>query len=232
VVRSPSILRLLVSDFPPSAAVGPGLFTAALVLLGSLTAPGAAAQTTPSFDCSAADGAVEELVCSDEELARLDRQLQDVFGQAVGVIRGYPPALADQELPAFRTEQRGWISGRNECWKSDDVRACTEEAYLRRIAELKAGYRLVDPEATVFWTCDGNPSNEFVTILFATTPRSVVVERGDGSEVAIQTPAASGARYDGPFGAWFWIKGDEATVEWPQGERHTCAVRERREGGR
>jgi uncharacterized protein len=207
---------------------GPGVTAASLALLGLLNAPGAAQTTRPSFDCSAADGEVEELICSDDGLAALDIRLAEVFGQAVEVIEGFPPALTDEELPRFRTEQRGWISGRNDCWKADDVRACTEDEYKRRIAELQAGYRLVDSTATVFWTCDGNPSNEFVTTFFPTDPPSAVVERGDRSEVAIQTPTASGARYDGPFGAWFWTKGDEATAEWPQGEEHNCVVRERR----
>ncbi len=222
-------------DFPASdrrPAPAPVLRASVLLTLGSLVAQGTAAQTTrPSFDCSAAEGQVEELICANEGLAALDVRLQEVFGQAVEVIEGFPRDMAAEELRRFRAEQRGWVSGRNECWKADDVRACTETAYLRRIAELQAGYRLVEPSATVFWTCAGNPADEFVTIFFATDPPAAVVERGDGSEVAVRSPTASGARYDGPFGAFFWVEGDEATAEWPQGEEHACVVRDRRDGG-
>ncbi|MEJ2541235.1 MAG: MliC family protein [Gemmatimonadota bacterium] len=198
-----------------------------LMLSAGLSAPGMAAQTAPAFDCSAADGAVQALICSDPELAGLDRELQRTFDEAVAVLEGYGAARADTELPEFRTEQRGWISGRDECWKAEDVRSCTEEAYRRRIAEIQAAYRLVEPTATVHWSCQGNPANEFVTTFFATDPPAAVIERGGQTRVALQTPTASGARYEAPFGAFFWIKGREATVEWPQGTRLRCAERER-----
>ena len=53
----------------------------ALVCLdGMLAEPAAAA--SPSFDCAKAEGEIEQLICQDEELARLDREFGRVFGAA------------------------------------------------------------------------------------------------------------------------------------------------------
>ena len=61
----------------------------------------------------------------------------DFYKQAIAAMEqvdaGGPEAIAD-----IKTTQRGWIGGRNECWKSEDSRACTEKAYRTRIAELQA----------------------------------------------------------------------------------------------
>jgi len=36
----------------------------------------------------------------------------------------------------LKAEQRGWIKGRNACWKSDNKRGRIEKEYGLRIAEL------------------------------------------------------------------------------------------------
>ncbi|GAA0355146.1 hypothetical protein GCM10009092_19280 [Bowmanella denitrificans] len=85
----------------------------------------------PSFDCSkAAQGTSEGIICSDAELALLDKQLADV----------YQAAWRQAKKPSrntLRAMQRGWLKGRDECWKDPDRRACIKQAYQNRIQELQ-----------------------------------------------------------------------------------------------
>ena len=38
---------------------------------------------------------------------------------------------------SLKAEQRGWIKGRNDCWKTSDQRGCIKSAYEERISELE-----------------------------------------------------------------------------------------------
>ncbi len=73
--------------------------------------------------------------------------------------------------------------------------------------------------------CNDNPADEIVATYFATTPPSARLERGDSTEIVVEGPTGSGARYLGNFGIVFWIKGDEAMAEWPQGTSFDCKAR-------
>lgn len=195
----------------------------ALLGLALLASP-ALAQSGPTFDCSRAEHEIETLICQDEELAAKDRKLAEVYKQAIAAMEkvdaGGPEAI--QEL---KTYQRGWIGGRNECWKAEDKRQCTADVYDRRIAELQAKYFLVEGGAPVFYTCNGNPADEIVATFIPTEPPSVRLERGDTTKVGILSPTASGSRYDADFGVFFWVQGDEARVAWPQENEFNCVVR-------
>jgi uncharacterized protein len=173
----------------------------------------------PAFDCAKAQGEVEQLICKDAALAALDRKLDGVYKAA--------SARARETLSTLRTEQRGWIKGRDECWKAkgpdnavyvtaswtaSSVRECVEAQYRQRTAELQALYQLVTPK-TVFFTCQNNPANEIVATFFQTDPPTARVERGDRAVTAYQVRSASGAKYEGQ-NVEFWNKGQEATVSW------------------
>ncbi|MCI0668717.1 MAG: lysozyme inhibitor LprI family protein [Methylococcaceae bacterium] len=93
-----------------------------------LSTPAFAAK--PSFDCSKATHEVEILICNDDELAALDVSLNDLYK----IVYKNTPAAAQKRL---KTEQIGWSKGRNDCWKSDDQRACVKGEYETRINELK-----------------------------------------------------------------------------------------------
>ena len=54
----------------------------ALLLVASVIAAGRAMADEPSFDCGKAEGAVEEMVCKDTQLAELDRRLAEVYAAA------------------------------------------------------------------------------------------------------------------------------------------------------
>jgi uncharacterized protein len=93
-------------------------------------AAGTAWAASPSFDCAKASHEVEKLICNDAELAKLDRSLSDLYG----TVLKHTPAGQQKML---KTEQRGWVKGRNDCWKSGDMRGCVAAEYKTRIDELK-----------------------------------------------------------------------------------------------
>jgi uncharacterized protein len=116
----------------------------------------------------------------------------------------------------LHAEQRGWIKGRNDCWKSADKRACVQDEYVRRIAELQARYRLVPGRGPFSFACDGNPANEVVVTYFQTEPPTLIAERGDSTSLMFQQPSASGARYLGRNES-FWEHQGVATIVWGYG---------------
>ena len=102
-----------------------------LVVLGAcalLSVPAHAAQ--PSFDCGKASHEVEQMICKDAELAALDRSLMQLYS----TLLKHTPA-SEQKL--LKAEQRGWVKGRNDCWKASDQRGCIKSEYEARIRELK-----------------------------------------------------------------------------------------------
>ncbi|WP_374515479.1 MliC family protein [Niveibacterium sp.] len=175
-----------------SSMRGSKLIGAGLGLLGLVAASGALAATQgPSFSCTkVAEGSVEAMVCGDAALSPLDRKLASVYAAA--------SAKAKHEHPnTLKAEQRGWVKGRDDCWKSADVHACVQGEYQRRIAELQARYRLVDSLGPVRFACDGNAANELVVTYFKTEPATLIAERGDSSALMFQQASASGTRYAG-----------------------------------
>ncbi|MEX0338837.1 MAG: MliC family protein [Arenibacterium sp.] len=182
------------------------------------------ADTAPSFDCAKAVGSVETLICSDEALAGLDQRLAMRFKEALSAIRALQSGAKEAEAE-LRAYQRGWIGGRNDCYKASDQRACVEAAYLIRENELVTQWMLVPPVATEFWTCSGSPANELVVMRFDTELPSLRLEYGDSIASASQTPVASGVRYEADFGRAFWMKGDDATLTWPEGTEQSCKRR-------
>lgn len=189
------------------------------VALAAVTLALAQTPSGPTFDCAKASGSVETLICKDAALGALDRRLADVYKAAGAKATG-------AAARTLRAEQRGWVGGRNECWKAsagtptfltesltaDSPRGCVEWQYKLRIAELQAVWRLL-PGRTVSYACNGNPANEIVATFFASEVPAARLERGDRTVTAYQVPTASGARYEGR-NVWFFTKGEEATASW------------------
>lgn len=175
----------------------------------------------PAFDCSKAESSAEELVCADADLAAADRRLADVYGRALAVVRGLGFGAAEAE-DTLKATQRGWIGGRDDCWKAEELRDCVERAYLSREAELVALWMLQEPIAKASWVCGGNPANEVFVMYFDTPLPGIRVEYGDGIEAMQLSPTGSGTRYDGWFGRYFWEKGTEATFVWQEGTEQNC----------
>jgi len=171
---------------------------------------GAAKTQGPSFACDKVKAdSIEDMVCRDEDLSALDRKLSRVYAAAAKIATKERP-------PRLKAEQRGWIKGRNECWKSDDKRACVEDAYVRRIAELQASYRLVPGKGPFRFVCDGNSANEVVATFFQTTPPTLIAERGDSVSLMVLQRSGSGAKYQGRNES-FWEHQGEASITWGYG---------------
>ena len=190
---------------------------------GAGTTDAPAAALAPSFDCAEASGEIEELICVTPELAALDLRLDSVWQEVES--RLADDSWPESERALIRAEQRGWIGGRNDCWKAADPQACATDEYVRRTVSLQAQFGLVQGRAPTFWSCEGNLANEFVLTFFPTDPQSVRVERGDQQEVMIQVRAASGGRYRGAFGKEVWVQGEEGTFVWPQDDTLSCELR-------
>jgi uncharacterized protein len=179
-----------------------------LGLLLCLLSATAAAQP-PSFDCRKAQGRAEHLVCTDGELAALDRQLSKVYAAA-------RQKASNEHPPTLKAEQRGWIKGRNDCWKSPDLRACVADAYRLRIAELQVRYRLVQATSSATYVCNGEPAHQIAVEFFPTDPPTLLAERGDSVSWMVLQPSASGMRYQGRNES-FWAHQGQATVVWGYG---------------
>ncbi|QEP30335.1 lysozyme inhibitor LprI family protein [Pukyongiella litopenaei] len=193
-----------------------------------LAAPLAWADEGPSFDCAKAQSGAEQLVCEDAGLAELDRRLAGRFTDAVGLAQGLD-AGAEEAVTELKAMQRGWIKGRDECWKAADQRACVADAYLRREARLVAFWLMQEPTGTEFWACGGNPSNEVVTMFFDTELPGIRFERGDSIDTGVLSPSETGTRYEGDFGRSIWIRDDEATYREPDpdGTEYDCVLTQR-----
>jgi len=178
------------------------------IVLGAWFTTGSAADSRgPSFDCSRVEpGGIEALVCGDPDLSALDRKLAEIYRAAVA-------KAADEHPPVLKAEQRGWIKGRDDCWKSDAQAACVREEYRRRTAELQARYRLVPHRGPVTFACDGSQANEVLATFFATDPEVLIAERGDQVSIMYQQPSASGTSYAGRNES-FREKGGEALITW------------------
>ena len=200
---------------PNDGRRGRGRHLSCLLSAGLVALAGTARADGPSFDCAkVAPGSVEALVCQDAALAAADRELARVFAQALA---------ASGDAPALRAGQRGWIKGRDECWKSADRPGCVAAAYRLRTAELQARYRLLPPVGTATYVCPGAP--EVTASYFATDPPSAIAERGGQVSFMLQQPAASGARYEGP-NELLWEHQGEATIRWgADGPELRCTVR-------
>jgi uncharacterized protein len=172
--------------------------------------PTAAWSASPSFDCKKVrQGSVPDQVCRDDELSRLDRKLAGVYAAA-------RRKAADERPPRLAAEQRGWIKGRDDCWKSEDRRGCIVESYRRRIAELQATYRLVPGVGPVRYACNGSPADEVVVNLFATEPPVLIAERGDQVSLMFRTNAVAAPGYVGRNES-FREEGTQAVVRWGYG---------------
>jgi len=172
----------------------------------------------PSFSCEKVEpGSIEALVCENDDLSALDRTLADVYAAASA-------RAANEHPPTLKSEQRGWIKGRDECWKSDDRRACVQDEYRRRIAELRARYRLVAGNGPVRYACDDGAASEVVVTFFETDPPTLIAERGDSVSLMYLEPSGSGSKYKGRNES-FWEHQGEATVVWGYGAPEMRCVR-------
>ncbi|WP_111873244.1 MliC family protein [Aeromonas bivalvium] len=179
------------------------------ILLGTLLfAPLLATAATPSFDCAKAKGAAETLICQDAGLAALDNELAALYPKAIA-------AFSPEQQKSERAMQRGWIKGRNECWKAGDLRQCVEESYQLRITELQIKGGQLRVPSPVDYQCANNVTLSTYFYNEARRPAAMInLSEGNNQQqvLAYQTPSASGTRYEGQNLTLF-TKGSDARLE-------------------
>ena len=142
--------------------------TPMFALLLPLAFPAVALAASPAFDCSKAAHEIEELICQDEELSALDRQMGRVWRQAI-------KSLPAEEVKFQKAYQRGWIKGRNDCWKAKDKKDCARQSYQRRISELQIiSGQVIVPEPFEY-RCDGGKYDSLTAYFYKNTPVPVTV---------------------------------------------------------
>jgi uncharacterized protein len=184
------------------------------------SAPAAAASAPgdrvgPSFECGKATAAVEKLVCGDASLSTLDRNLAATYTKFLS------GDLAESDRAAEQTAQRSWIAARNACEQTQDVRACVESSYQRRLVEVRIKSGALLAPTPVGYRCTGQAGQPFTAAFYSQTePPSVVLTWGNRQIVAFSAPSGSGSRYTAP-GVEFWEHQGEASVKWA-GSSFTC----------
>ena len=187
-----------------------------LICAGLALAGGPALALEPSFDCTRAESGAEEAVCASDALASLDLELARLYELAAG-----GPHMTAEALAELKATQRGWIKGRDDCWKADDgIEACVARDYALRIAELRTGHadaRAGEGASTgpVAILCEGFEDGISATFVNTAAPMVALIWGTDAVAVP-QVEAASGAKYAGSGGylgeGTFWSHGDEATL--------------------
>lgn len=95
----------------------PVVLAAALFLFSSPAAHAA------SFDCARAAGKTEKIICADETLSQLDKDMAAAYRRAQD---------EGQDAATIAVMQKNWLAERNAC---DDL-ACLRDSYQRRIDRL------------------------------------------------------------------------------------------------
>ena len=193
-----------------------------------MVVPGHARVLEPSFDCNKMDSSAEEAVCASEDLAALDLELARLYGLA---LKG--PHMTAERKATLKAKQRGWIKGRNDCWKASiGLEACIAGSYVMRIDEIRTGYadaRSDDKSGAstgpFAYRCDGLDALVSAVFVNAGTPRVSLRWLENGVVLKI-VPSGSGAKYAsdnyqaGTF--MFWTKADEVIFARPDEPELSC----------
>lgn len=103
---------------------------AAAPFLGA-AAPASAVGAGPSFDCSQASHPAELMICERPSLAKLDREISEVY---FALLQALPPARGE----TLRQEQRDFLDYRNMCPSSAGLPTdCLENRLWERLAALR-----------------------------------------------------------------------------------------------
>jgi uncharacterized protein len=164
----------------------------------------------PSFDCSKATAVVPLLICSDNTLIALDR---DMAGRYTAW-RSAHPADADAAK-----RQASWLTQRDACASAAALQSCVSTAYQQRITELKIIAGQVPVFARATYRCAGQ-AGALSASYYHSEPAAVLVEFDGARVVAFTAPAASGARYAGDE-VELWEHQGTAALKW-RGQQLQC----------
>ena len=102
----------------------------------------------PSFDCSKAKTRVEKLVCSDEDISRVDRDMQKAYDLMMGKYDlAYMNEEAKEEIKPYlkklKQSQIDWVKKRDACSSKKDKKefnSCVFSKYINRIESIVPSY--------------------------------------------------------------------------------------------
>lgn len=181
------------------------------LLLCVAASRGAAQTVSPSFDCSIAIVPVEKLICSDDELASMDKKMAELHRLA-----------AKKDPNGQRAKQREWMKERNACASSSDMRGCVLASYQQRNAGMEIELGMLQAPKTVAYDCAGLDQTKPMTLAYYNDsyPPAAVLTHGDDQVVILVQPGGSGSRYVAP-GVEFWEHDAEALFTW-RGKQYIC----------
>ena len=176
----------------------------AVGLLAILTGPGAAAE--PRVDCRRAttSGSIEALICGSSLLSALDGET----ARLQGLVTASATTSASGAV-APEAEQRDWLERRDRCMGGVAPERCALDAYLGRIAALRATNDTTRGEAQGIshgpfgWQCDDGVGT-LAAVFVNSDPAFLIVRRQNVALTMWRALSASGARYQGPDDAMFW----------------------------
>ncbi len=194
----------------------------------ALLASASALAAKPAFNCSKAATTVEKAICGDENLAALDRETSRLYKLASADKTAAAPARSN-----LKAMQRGWIKGRNDCWKADDLEACVTASYVTRIQELRLDFPGARRNSG-----DSTSTGPFVMHCpgISAPIQTAFVQVGAGYAwaglpdhplVLTQVVAASGAHYELGTDAGvysLWNKGAEVLLQQPGQPDAQCTI--------
>jgi len=146
---------------------------------------------SPSYDCTKVKNSIiEQLICNDEKLSELDSKLSTTFKEA--------EAKTSKGLATVKATQRGWIKGRNDCWKEDDQRNCVLTNYEMRISEIQAEYGLAQASNALSYSCPDDPKSLITVTYFSTEIPTAKAKRGEQESFMYSQLTSVGTLYKGP----------------------------------
>ncbi len=196
-------LVLVACNKPDAPAPIASAETAATETGAPAAVPPPTGPVTPSFECSKAESEAEKLVCSDYSLAAHDNRLAELYAAALA-----NPEASDD----LAATQRGWVKGRDDCWKADDKKTCIAEAYMTRIAELQINSPGAVAATPVEFTCNDDSKPLAMAYYNAYDNTPAVITLGSDQTIIFPQNAASGARY-GRTGISFWEHQGKVSVD-------------------
>ncbi|MCC6377839.1 MAG: hypothetical protein IT519_03390 [Burkholderiales bacterium] len=163
-----------------------------VLVVAVLVLPASVLAAKPSFDCAKATARVEQLVCRDDALAKLDWRMVVLFRKAE------ESAPGERARIALRDAQRAWPQKRNACGRSADLRACTLHAYRARISELQVQSGEARSPMATLYDC-GRLGTASVHYYLGTELPVAALSFGVGQqELAVAGSPDPGAAYEGP----------------------------------
>ncbi|WP_084631464.1 MliC family protein [Ferrimonas senticii] len=162
------------------------------MLLMTAVTPALAA---PAFDCAKASSQVEQLICQTPDLQQLDVRLNQLYRQALR-----------QQGDTIKPYQRGWLKGRDDCWKADDISSCVQYSYQSRISELQVATGAAKADLVQTYQC---ANEQLIAQFYNDTVLPLVALKTNGiTKLGFIRPSASGARYQGQNWLLWTAKGE------------------------